>query len=66
MSPETLTHIVYVVLVIAFVSTISYMFFYNIRARARQRSLETNGRPFASHEAGIVAAQVAGKRERRG
>lgn len=65
MSPETLTHIVYVILVVAFVSVMSYMFFYDSRSKARQRTLERNGRPFVSHEAGIMAAQISAKRELR-
>ena len=65
MSPETLTHIVYVVLVVAFVLVISYMIVYNLRAKARLNSLQTNGKPFASQEAGIMATQISESAEFR-
>ena len=65
MSPETLTHIVYVVLVISFVSVMGYMFFYNARSKARQKSIQPGGRPFRSHEAGIMAAQLSAKQQER-
>lgn len=65
MSPETLTHIVYVILVVAFVSVISYMIVYNLRAKARQNSLQAGGKPFASHEAAIMATQISESAEFR-
>ena len=65
MSPETLTHIVYVILITAFVLVISYMILYNIRAKARQTRLQPNGKPFASHEAGIMATQISESAEYR-
>ena len=65
MSPETLTHIVYVVLVVSFVSVMAFMLVYNARAKARQKTLQPQGRPFRSHEAGIMAAQISAKQERR-
>ncbi len=65
MSPETLTHIVYVILVTAFVLVITYMIFYNLRSKANQTRLQSNGKPFASHEAGIMAAQISESAEYR-
>ena len=65
MSPETLTYIVYVILVVSFVSVMSYMVVYNMRAKARQKALAPKGQPFRSHEAGIMAAQLASKPGRR-
>ncbi len=65
MSPETLTHIVYVVLILAFIGTMSYMVFYNLRSKAREKQMEANGKPYASQEAAIMAAQGPGKQRPR-
>lgn len=65
MSPETLTHIVYVILIVSFVLVIGYMIVYNMRAKARQTKLQPNGQPFASHEAGIMATQISESAEYR-
>ena len=65
MSPETLTHIVYVILVLSFVAVMGYMVIYNMRAKARQKALSPQGQPFRSHEAGIMAAQLSAKQGRR-
>lgn len=53
--PYTLTHIIYVALVIAFVCVITGMFVYNYSSKKRQRRLV--GDNPASKEAGILAAR---------
>ncbi len=53
--PYTLTHIVYVALVIAFVCVITGMFVYNASSKKRQKRLV--GDNPASKEAGIMAAR---------
>lgn len=55
--PYTLTHIIYVALVIAFVSCITGMFVYNYASKKKQRELV--GDNPASKEAGINAARQA-------
>ena len=44
MSPETLTHIVYVILVVSFVLVMTFMVVYNLRAKAREKSLQPRGK----------------------
>ncbi len=55
--PYTLTHIIYVALVIAFVSVITGMFVYNYSSKKKQKQLV--GDNPASKEAGIAAARQA-------
>lgn len=54
--PWALTHVVYVLLVIAFAGIITYMFVYNAKSKKRQQQVLGKGEP-ASHEAGILAAE---------
>jgi Tfp pilus assembly protein PilO len=61
--PYQLTHIVYVLLVVAFVSVIGYMLYHNRRSRKLQRKLEDHGKTFASTEEGILEAQNASGEE---
>lgn len=65
MSPETLTHIVYVVLVTFFICVMAYMVLYNLQAKKREKALASRSKPFASHEAAIMAAQISAKQARR-
>ena len=58
------THIVYVLLVIAFLGAISYMVIYNLRMKARLKDLQAGGRRLGTAE-GIVAAQESLRREPR-
>jgi hypothetical protein len=55
--PYTLTHIIYVALVIAFVCVLTGMIAYNISSKRKQRRLV--GDNPASKEAGIAAARQA-------
>lgn len=52
----------YVVLAIIFASVISYMFWYNLKLKRKQRSLEAGGRHMGTEE-GIAAATEAEIRE---
>lgn len=56
--PEALTRVVYVLLVIGFIAVISYMVWYNLRIKRRQKQLETGGHHFGTEE-GIAAATEA-------
>lgn len=54
--PYALTHFVYVVLVVAFVAVMSYMFYYNIREKRKEEALRRNGfRPNSKGEAIIIS-----------
>ena len=56
---ETLTRVVYVLLVIAFVAVMSYMVWYNLRIKRRTRQLESeSGQNFGTPE-GIAAGTEA-------
>lgn len=61
--PYALTRVVYVLLVIGFIAVISYMVWYNLRMKHRQRALEGKGRHFGTEE-GIAAAYEADHEER--
>lgn len=52
---ESLTRVVYVLLVIAFVAVISYMVWYNLRIKRRTRELEGNAHQHYGTEEGIAA-----------
>lgn len=65
MSPYQLTHIIYVLLVIAFVAVMSYMFIYNIRAKNREKSLERDGITPASKGGAILEGMQTYQRQRR-
>ena len=65
MSPYTLTHIIYVFLVVVFVAIQSYMFIYNIRMRNRERELLGKGASGNSKEQLLVEAQESFRRQSR-
>ena len=52
---ESLTRVVYVLLVIGFVAVISYMFWYNLRIKRRTRELEGSTHQHYGTEEGIAA-----------
>ena len=56
---ESLTRVVYVLLVIAFVAVISYMFWYNLRIKHRTRELEGSTHQHYGTEEGIAAGTEA-------
>ncbi|HZQ42774.1 MAG TPA: hypothetical protein VFA99_05950 [Acidobacteriaceae bacterium] len=56
---ESLTRVVYVLLVVAFVAVISYMFWYNLRVRRRTRELEGSTHQHYGTEEGIAAGTEA-------
>jgi|SwirhisoilCB1_FD_contig_81_2303968_length_265_multi_4_in_0_out_0_1 hypothetical protein len=49
-------HEVYLALSLIFAAFIGYMFFYNIRLKTQQRSMQLKGRPPVSKEEGIAIA----------
>jgi Tfp pilus assembly protein PilO len=57
--PPALTHFVYVVLVIAFVCVIGYMFAYNLRLKARLKELEQRGYHPQTKQEEIIAEEHA-------
>ena len=46
-----------------FLGILTFMFVYNKRSKARQKSLENHGIPMASKEAGIMDAQESMKHD---
>ena len=57
--PEALTRVVYVLLVIGFVAVISYMVWYNLRIKRRQKELEAGtGQHFGTEEGIAVATEA--------
>jgi hypothetical protein len=57
--PEALTRVVYVLLVIGFIAVMSYMVYYNLRIKHRQKELERGtGHHFGTEE-GIALATEA-------
>lgn len=60
--PYQLTHVVYVLLVIAFVAVETYMVVYNIRMKRREKALQ-GGRRHLGTEEGIAAAAEAKHQE---
>ena len=49
--PEALTRVVYVLLVIVFISVVSYMVWYNLRIKHRTQALEKgSGQHFGTEE----------------
>lgn len=57
--PEALTRVVYVLLVIVFISVISYMVWYNLRIKHRMQQLESSGHQHFGTEEGIAVATEA-------
>jgi hypothetical protein len=57
--PEALTRVVYVLLIIVFVSVISYMVWYNLRIKHRQKELEGSSHQHFGTEEGIAVATEA-------
>jgi hypothetical protein len=57
-------YVAYIVLAVIFVSVISYMFWYNLRLKNRQKSLEGGGRHMGTEE-GIAAATESELRSHR-
>jgi hypothetical protein len=57
--PEALTHVVYVLLVIGFIAVMSYMVFYNLRIKRRQKQLESDSHQHFGTEEGIAIATEA-------
>ncbi|HEY5381188.1 MAG TPA: hypothetical protein VIJ65_02975 [Acidobacteriaceae bacterium] len=53
--PWALTHVVYVLLVIAFVAVETYMVVYNLKMKRREKALESGKRHLGTAE-GIAAA----------
>lgn len=62
MSPYTLTHIVYVVLVVAFVCIEGYMVWYNLRMKKREQELARQTAEPDSKEQAIMHAAFSFKR----
>ena len=60
---ESLTRVVYVLLVIGFCAVISYMVWYNVRMKHKQQTLEGKNKHFGTEE-GIAAAYEAVHEER--
>lgn len=52
---EALTHVVYVLLIIAFVAVETYMIVYNLKMKRREKALESGKRHLGTEE-GIAAA----------
>ena len=57
-----LTHIVYIIVTVVFVLTMTYMFVYNIRLKTRQRTFDLKGRQPMSREEGIAIATLEKER----
>jgi hypothetical protein len=57
--PEQLTRVVYVLLVIGFVAVMSYMVWYNLRIKHRQKELEGSTHQHFGTEEGIAVATEA-------
>ena len=56
---ETLTHVVYVLLVIAFVAVMVYMVWYNLRVKHRTRQLESDSGQRLGRTEGIAVGTEA-------
>lgn len=56
--PWALTHVVYVLLVIAFIAVETYMVVYNLKMKRREKAMES-GRRHLGTEEGIAAAAEA-------
>ena len=57
--PEALTRVVYVLLVIVFISVVSYMVWYNLRIKHRTQELEGSSHQHFGTEEGIAVGTEA-------
>jgi hypothetical protein len=57
--PEALTRVVYVLLVIVFISVVSYMVWYNLRIKHRTQELEKGSGQHFGTEEGIAVGTEA-------
>jgi hypothetical protein len=57
--------LVYIVLAVVFVAVLTYMFVYNTRLKARERTIALKGRPPVSKEEGIAVATMEKERAHR-
>jgi hypothetical protein len=56
---ESLTRVVYVLLILGFIGVISYMFWYNLRIKHRTQRLEGSSHQHYGTEEGIAAGTEA-------
>jgi len=57
--PYALTHVVYVLLVIAFVAVETYMVVYNLKMKRREKALQSGKRHLGTEESIAAAAEAA-------
>jgi hypothetical protein len=64
--PTALTHVVYVLLVIAFICVMTYLIVYNLRIKRRQKQLESStGQHFGTSEGIAVATEAEHEAHRK-